>query len=163
MNVERLMRREVAKVAPDDALDRAAEVMRVRDCGFLPVVLRGQRVVGVLTDRDVCMAAARTERALSKLRVEDHMTRTVHTCRPTDDVRDAERAMALHQVRRLPVVDVEGNLVGVLSLDDVAREAWREDELLAPPVSSAGVGRTLGQITRPRLQLDATDARGGRS
>jgi mannose-1-phosphate guanylyltransferase len=162
MKVGQLMQREVAKVSPEDGLDRAATVMRERDCGFLPVVVRGQRVAGVLTDRDICMAAARTERALSKLKVGDHMTRLVHTCEPTDDVREAERAMALHQVRRLPVVDREGNLVGVLSLDDVAREAFREQGLLAPPVSNAGVGQTLGQITRPHLALNNEDARGSR-
>lgn len=152
MKVEELMTRAVATVAPEDGLDRAARWMRELDCGCVPVVdRRSQSLVGIVTDRDACMTALRSDRPLSRLRVDEAMASWVFTCRPGDPIREAERLMGLHQVRRLPVVDGKGRLVGLLSLDDVAREARHECGLIAPTVSAEEVGTTLGQVGRPRL------------
>jgi CBS domain-containing protein len=151
VNVSSLMQRQVATVRASDALDVAATLMAERDCGCVVVTDADGRPSGVLTDRDVCLAALRLQKPLAALRAADAMSAQPFTCREGDTVAEGERAMGLHQVRRLPVVDAHGRLVGLLALDDVAREACRDQDLLAPPVSCAAVGRTLGEITRPKL------------
>lgn len=151
MNVSEIMEQRVATVHPTDGIHVAATRMRDRDCGCVVVVDDEERAVGVLTDRDVCMAALRTDLPLSGLVVSDAMTAHPFYCYVDDTIDAVEDAMARHQVRRLPVVDDEGRLRGLVALDDVAREAARDADLFAPPVSCAGVGRTLGQIVRPRL------------
>ena len=163
MKVQELMTRDVATVQPHEGLDRAARSMHERDRGFVVVVDECSRVEGVLTDRDICMAALWSDRPLSSLRVARAMSSAVHSCRPDDSIAEAERRMGQHQVRRLPVVDREGCLQGVLSLDDVAREAVREQDLIAPPVSAAEAGKTLGQVSRPHLIEDAGDTRSSRT
>ena len=82
------------------------------------------------------------------------MSAKAYSCRAHDSIGEAEQAMGLHQVRRLPAVDENGRLEGILSLDDIAREARSEQGLIAPPVSAEAVGRTLGQIDRPHLIED---------
>jgi CBS domain-containing protein len=123
-----------------------------RGCGCLPVVDGEKRLVGILTDRDVCRIAQHTDEPLSRLRARAALSAPVHTCTPDTSVADAEASMARHQVRRLPVLDARGGLVGLLSLDDIAREARSEESLIRPAVSSEGVGRTLGAIVRPRIE-----------
>jgi CBS domain-containing protein len=160
MNVNQLMQRRVETVLSNHGLDQAAARMRDRDCGCVVVIDQAGSPVGVLTDRDICLAALRSGRPIAEMRARDAMSDRLFTCRGEDTVAEAERAMALHQVRRLPVVDAHGRLIGVLALDDVAREACREQDLLAPPVSCAAVGRTLGEIARAKLVgLAAADRR----
>ena len=151
MKVQELMTRSVATVRATDSLARAVELMKEHDCGCIAVVDDGSQVRGLLTDRDVCLAALRTDKPLSKMNVSPFMTKRVFTCSPGDSVLEAERRMGQHQVRRLPVVDEEGHLRGILSLDDVAKEARREEGLISPPVTAESVGRTLGQVGRPHL------------
>ena len=151
MRVRDLMTSEVASVRRTDHLDRAVRHMERRNCGTVPVVDDDERVVGMVTDRDVCLTALRTDRPLSALAVEEAMSRELFACGPDDTIDEVERVMGLHQIRRMPVVGDGGKLVGILSLDDIAREAYREEDLFAPPVSEQAVGRTLGQISRPHL------------
>ena len=151
MKVEELMRRAVVTVRSDDPLLDAAHEMLRHGCGSVVVVDGLHRPIGMLTDRDVCLEAARTDCRLSELRAEEAMHRGVHSCAPEDSIEAAEQKMARHRVRRLPVVGASGRLEGLLSLDDLAGEAWRERGLFAPPVSASGVGRTLGESNRPRL------------
>lgn len=152
MKVRDVMLRRVATIGPDEGLDRAARRMSERECGCLPVVDEEYRVLAMLTDRDICMAALRRELPLAALRVREAMSQTLFACRPEDTLEEAERSMGLHQVRRLPVVDGKGRLEGLLPLDALAREARRARDLIVPPVSNEAVGRTLGEIGRPRLQ-----------
>jgi CBS-domain-containing membrane protein len=135
-------------------------MMEEQECGCVAVADEDFRVVGVLTDRDVCMAALRTDSPLSRLEVGGAMSINVFSCRPDASIAEAEQMMGQHQVRRLPVVDDQGHLQGILSLDDIAREALREEYLIAAPVSAEAVGRTLGQIGRPRLVQDV-ETQGG--
>ncbi len=157
MHVEDLMSRRVATVRPTEGLDRVARLMQELGCGCVAVTDEESNVVGIVTDRDACMACLRTDKALSRLEARAAMSRVVFTCAPSDTIAEAERSMAQHQVRRLPVVDAQGSLRGILSLDDIAKEAWREEGLIAPPVSADAVGRTLGQISRPHLIEDARE------
>ena len=152
MRIEQLMTKNVASCGPDESLDRAAQLMWERDCGFIPVVEKGdsQRVLGVLTDRDACMAAYTRGQAFPQIRVGDVMSKKVRSCKPTDDLAAAEEAMCEAQIHRLPVVDDADQLLGVISLADIAREAGRETGEKRPQVSVAEIGETLARIRQPR-------------
>jgi len=151
MKVEELMTTEVGSCRAYDSVDVAAKIMWEQDCGAVPVVDQDGRVVAVLTDRDVCMAAFTQGRALGEIRVSSAMSRRLWTCRPEEDVKDAEKAMRTNQVRRLPVVDVEGRLQGILSLSDLARQAMsaKRSRAKKKDVVVADVGETLGAISTP--------------
>jgi CBS domain-containing protein len=125
MKVEQLMQRSVQTCRAHDALNRAAQIMWENDCGCVPVVDDAGCAIGMITDRDVCMAAYTRGRTLGEIDVGSVMTATPRACRPQDTVREAETIMCTAQVRRLPVVDNENRLVGILSLNDIALEAQR--------------------------------------
>jgi CBS domain-containing protein len=152
MRVEQLMTREVFTCGPDEGLDRAARIMWEHDCGFVPVVedATSRRVVGVVTDRDVCLASFSRGQLLAEIRLGDVMTTWVRSCRPTDDLAVAEQTMREAQVHRLPVVDAHERLLGVISLGDIAREVAREVGSRQHDVSSSEVGETLSRIAQAR-------------
>lgn len=152
MKVEHLMTKSVVCCTPGDTLNDAARIMWERDCGVVPVVDTdgSQRVVGMLTDRDICIAAYTQGQALSRIRVRDVMSRGVESCRAGQDVAEAERTMRDAQLHRLPVVDDAEQLLGVISLADIAREAAREVRSKRQEVTVAEVGETLAAISQPR-------------
>jgi CBS domain-containing protein len=119
--VRDVMTRDVATCSVSDNLNRAAQLMWESDCGALPIVDEQGALVGMLTDRDICMAAYTRGRPLSEIPVTSAMSTTVYSCRATDTLRSLMDAMATHQIRRLPVLSDEGELVGIVSLADVAR------------------------------------------
>jgi CBS domain-containing protein len=120
MKVERLMTRDLETCTREANLAHAAMIMWRRNCGLVPVVERGSgQLVGVITDRDICMAAAMRDASAHSVPVGEVMTSAVVTCAPGDDVRIAMHRMGELQVRRLPVVDRHGRLEGLLSLNDL--------------------------------------------
>ena len=121
MKVGELMTRQVEIAKPDDSLQQAAQIMARIDAGILPVG-EGDRLVGMITDRDITVRAVAEGKNPSRTRVTDVMTREVRYCYDDDDVQDVARNMAELQVRRLPVVNREKRLVGIISLGDIARE-----------------------------------------
>ena len=123
-----------ATVRSGDSLKHAAELMERLDCGCVPVIDEREHVVGMITDREVCLAALRSDQPISTLRCEGFMSQPAHVCRTEDTVAEAERSMGQHRVRRLPVVDAGGRLAGIISLDDLAREALRGAGRFATPV-----------------------------
>jgi CBS domain-containing protein len=125
MKVEQIMNRHPKVCHPGDSLSRAAQLMWENSCGGLPVVDHDSRPVGFLTDRDVCMAAYTQGNPLAAIRVESAMARKVISCRTDDDIEAAAARMRTKGVRRMPVVNEQGTLAGVLSLDDIAHEAAR--------------------------------------
>lgn len=156
MNVESLMTHDVRTCHPKDTLQTAARIMWDRDCGVVPVVDGQSRVVGMITDRDICMAACLQDKALRDLLVENTMTREIHGCRPAATVRRAEELMEEFQVRRLPVVDEHNQILGIISLNDVAREAEREQSQAGQhEVPEAEVAEALAIIGRPRMAQPA--------
>lgn len=120
-----LMSRDVSSCGADDPLNGAARIFWERDCGCAPVVDAEALVVGMVTDRDVCMAAYFRNRPLTEMRVAEVMSKDVAVCRAEDPLPVAAAVMSRRQVRRLPVVDAERRLIGVLSLNDVARGVAR--------------------------------------
>ena len=126
MNVAEVMSRDVKVCRPEDSLNEAARMMWDGDFGSIPVVDEKKRVLGVVTDRDICMCAYIQGGCLGSLPVSAAMSHGVHTCQATDTLASAVGAMQEHQVRRLPVVDGDQRIVGVLSINDVARETERQ-------------------------------------
>ena len=152
MRVEQLMSKDVTPCDAEDRLNDVAATLWERDCGGVPVVARSAdgRVVAMITDRDICMAAYTTGRPLADLRVYEAMSRSLHSCKPGDTARDAEAIMRRNQVRRLPVVDDAGNLAGILSLADLARAAQSQHGKKQPGISEKEVVQLLEAISAPR-------------
>jgi CBS-domain-containing membrane protein len=148
MQVNEIMTREVQSCRPDDSLDRAAQLMWDHDCGCLPVCDGdgAGRTIGVITDRDVCMAALFQGKPLRELRVREAMAQQLLACQPQHSLEQAERTMRNARVRRLPVVDDRGALIGMLSLADIAREAVAEQSQAQRQVTELEVNDTLAAI-----------------
>ena len=150
--VRDVMTPSVVTCSPSDSLNRAAQRMWEGDCGALPIVDAAGKLLGMLTDRDICMAAYTRGRPLSELSVAGAMSTSVVSCRPSDTLRMVMDAMATHQIRRVPVLDDAGILVGIVSLADVARLAQapslesREARIWVPGVL-AGISE---RVERPR-------------
>lgn len=123
MKVEEVMTRQPKTCTPDANLAQAARLMWDGDCGILPVVTDEGRVVGLITDRDICMSSSTNFEHVSEILVSRVITGEVYACQPGADVRDALKTMQEHRVRRLPIVNEEGQLKGILSMNDVALEA----------------------------------------
>ena len=131
MLVRDAMTPEAAVVRPDATLAEAAETMRAQNVGSLPVC-HGERLVGMLTDRDVTVRATAAGRDPKTVRVSEAMTPEIVYCFDDQDVREAAGVMERHGVRRLAVLNRAERLVGVISLDDIAVEA--ADQRLAGEV-----------------------------
>lgn len=123
MQAKELMAREPRAVRLHERLDAAARVMWEQDCGFCPVVDSTGVLVGVLTDRDLCMAAYTQGKALGELGVTAAMARSVRTVRAEDTVQAVLVVLQQAQVHRAPVVDARGVLVGIVSTNDLVRAA----------------------------------------
>jgi CBS domain-containing protein len=149
MKVEKLMHGEVGACRADDKGSLAAKIMWERDCGCVPVLDQSSHVIGMVTDRDLCMASYTQGKSLRDIPVRSAMSKELWSCRVNDDLSDAERTMREHQIRRLPVIDANGNLKGILSLADITREAAREalDRPKPIEVSYTDVAETLGAIS----------------
>lgn len=115
-----LMTTQVYACGPDDELQRAADIMWNHDCGAVPVVQDGGRLVGIITDRDLCMAAYTRGSSLTGVKVAAAMAHDVATCTPEDTIAHAFELMAQRRVRRIPVVDADGHLTGMLSIGGLA-------------------------------------------
>jgi CBS domain-containing protein len=140
MLVSEIMTRQVATVRTDEKASAAAQLMWDCDCGALPVLDEEGRAVAVVTDRDVCMATLFQDRPPSQFPVSIAMSRDLHFCLPEHDVTTAEQRMRARQIRRLPVLDADRRLVGIVSLADIVRatagtkdrkDTLRSDEVAA--------------------------------
>jgi CBS domain-containing protein len=151
VKIEDIMTREVHCCTQREALGVPARIMWEHDCGCVPVLDDdgSGRVVGMITDRDLCMAAYTKGRLLDRIGVEEVMSRRLVTCGPRDDVKEAEAAMQRAQVRRLPVVDAEGRLLGLVALADLAGAASGGPRSRKGTVTKKEVVDTLGAICRP--------------
>jgi CBS domain-containing protein len=156
MKVEEVMCRQVLTCFPTDTLNRAAQLMWEQDCGCLPVVNDKGELVGVITDRDVCMAAYIRGVTLRGATVGSVMSQRVVSCRIGENIEQAERLMTAKAVRRVPVLNAAGALVGMLTLGDLARFAERRGQsgmMAAPEIT-----RTLAAICEPRGHVEPASA-----
>ena len=122
MKVKDLMTTDVKRCSPETNLASAAKIMWEGDCGAVPVTDERDRVVGVITDRDICIAAATRPSREGEIPVKDVISKSAYTCAPGDDVRAALETMKARKVRRLPVVE-QGRLVGIVSIHDIAEQS----------------------------------------
>lgn len=151
MNVQDVMTRQAQACRPEDTIERAAQLMWNHDCGCLPVCTGEdgeRRIIGMITDRDICMNALFQRKSLRELYVCDAMSRNVSTCRAGDSLDRAEQTMQQARVRRLPVLDENDSLIGMISLADLAIEAARERRQVAQEITGAEIGDTLAAIVQ---------------
>lgn len=146
MRVKQIMTPNPARCTPDATAQDAAVLMRDRDCGSIPVVenTTSNRLVGTVTDRDLAVRGLAAGIGPDAL-VRDLMTPEPVTCVPEDEVEDLRQVMIEQQVRRVPVVDADGALVGIVAQADIAREEGA--------ASDREVGRIVEAISEPRSNL----------
>ena len=118
--VNEIMSTEVQLIAPTATLRQAAQMMLDQDVGALPVC-EGSRLLGMVTDRDITVRGVAAGLSPETACVADVMTQTLEFCTEDQDTQDVMQTMGHAQVRRLPVVNMDGDMVGIVSLGDMAR------------------------------------------
>jgi CBS domain-containing protein len=135
--IQDVMTRDVQSIAPQETVQRAAQLMDELNVGAIPV-LDGDRLVGMITDRDITVRSVAAGQAPGSTRVNDVMSTDVRTCRPDQTVDEVLDQMADVQIRRVPVVDEQSQqVIGIVSLGDMAAK------------HSAGIDHTLEEISTP--------------
>ena len=149
MRVSEIMTRSVVTCRPEQFASDAAGLMWEHDCGCVPITDASADgdLVGIVTDRDLCMAAYTRGLPLHEIRVDSIMAPVVQTCRPSDTLEEAERRMSEAKVRRIPIVGGAGEVVGILSLSDIARARERSRTARFLERLRGDVARTLAAIT----------------
>jgi CBS domain-containing protein len=150
MKVVDVMMRTAASCSREMNLGAAVEILWNRNCGILPVVDAEQKVIGVITDRDVCIALGTRNRLPGEITVGELASGKLCACRPQDDIRSALALIAEAKVRRLPVLTADGKLEGILSMDDIVGHAEARGKT-ANELSNDDVVETLKAIYRPHL------------
>ncbi len=147
MKVTELMTRSVASCRPDTPLSEVAEIMLDEDCGFVPVRdAADDTLCGIVTDRDAFLTSYRQGKPLSRIQARDAMSQQAHTCIENDTVEAVLEKMGRFQIRRLPVVDKNGGVVGVVSLNDLVLRAVRDNN----KTLKDEIADTLGEICQHR-------------
>ena len=122
MQVKDAMTKGIRIAEPDEALPHAAKKMRTQGIGSLPVIQDGE-LIGMITDRDIAVRAVGDNKDPSSVKVRDIMSEDCFWCSETEGLEDAVRIMEQYKIRRLPVMNSENKVVGMLSLEDVALHA----------------------------------------
>jgi CBS domain-containing protein len=125
MRIKDIMSHPAVTCPVDSTADAPARLMWEFDCGVIPLVDAGGRLAGIVTDRDLCMASLTQAKPLQEIQTSSAMARDVASCAPEESIEAAEATMRASQVRRIPVVDGEQRPIGVLSMNDLARQAAR--------------------------------------
>jgi CBS domain-containing protein len=123
MKVKDVMTPDAKAIWITQSLAEAAKSMWDNDCGILPIIKDGRKVVGMITDRDICMGTAIKDGKPSGISVEEVMSEKVYATTPDEDIEQALETMREHKVRRLPVLNPEGELAGILSMNDIVLNA----------------------------------------
>lgn len=120
MKINECMCNNVYFVKPNCKVEEAVNLMRDNHIGCVPVCNDSNNVVGVLTDRDILLRTVACNKDIKTTPISDIMTCNVCTCNSNDDIYEAENKMAKNQIRRIPVVDNNNKLVGILTMGDLA-------------------------------------------
>jgi CBS domain-containing protein len=148
MKVAELMTSGAKSCGPQTNLAAITQIMWEDDCGVVPVVGKHGEVVGIITDRDICVALGTRDVPASAVTAQDVMSQSVVGCAPEDDCIDALKTMQKQRVRRLPVQGIGGVLLGVLSLSDIAMRFGRVPA--GDPTREAMVDALVGISTHER-------------
>lgn len=143
MKVQDVMTKDVLFCTIRDGLDRAASIMWEKDCGIVPVVDGEKRVVGIITDRDICIAAASRNQPPANIEASELAGRKIVSCAPSDDLKDILKLMKRNKIKRLPVTSQNGELLGIISLTDILFAAEKNKKLQKRILS------TLIEISKP--------------
>jgi CBS domain-containing protein len=150
MIVKEVMNHEVTTCRPDTTLESAAILMWDGDCGTVAVVDDESMVIGIITDRDICMAVALQHKPASEIQVQEVMSRHLFTCQPESDIMNALKIMSFQKVRRLPVTNDSGHVEGIISIEDLIARAERGRRgIQTPELSYDDTMTTLKAICRP--------------
>lgn len=152
MKVKELMSEPAVVCGSTDTLNTAAQLMWQHDCGAVPVVNESGSLVGMITDRDICMSAYTQGLPLQAIPVSSAMATQVASCQPDDSLEAAERLMSDRKIRRVPIVDSASRPLGVVSLNDLARRAA---SIRGKDGFDHEVTRTLAAICEPRSPAGA--------
>lgn len=145
MKIKEVMTPDAKAIWITESLAEAAKTMWENDCGILPIIKDGRKVVGMITDRDICMATAIRDRNPSSISVEEVMNATVYAAEAEEDVEQALQTMREHKIRRLPVLNLEGELQGIVSMNDMVLKA-KERNGKKPQIAYADVVKTYQAI-----------------
>jgi len=150
MKVTDVMAKPPAFCSPQTNLAAAVEILWRQNCGILPIVDSKEKVVGLVTDRDICVALGTRNRLPSEITVSEVASGKVIACKPDDDLRGALATMAQAKVRRLPVIDGAGKLQGILSIDDVVLRAETGTVKRDSELSFEDIANTLKVLYTPQ-------------
>jgi CBS domain-containing protein len=143
MKVQDVMTKDVIFCAPQDNLADAANLLIQRDCGVLPIVDEAKKVVGIVTDRDICIAAASRNVKPSDINAADFTDKKVVSCKANEKIEDVLKKMKRYQIKRLPVTSQDDTLVGIISVADILSATDKHKSLRKKVIS------TLKSIGKP--------------
>jgi CBS-domain-containing membrane protein len=129
MKVKDVMKIDVGVCSAEDSLMKAAETMLRRDCGCVPIVDEERRVVGILTDRDLCLAIVARNRKASDVKTKDLIRTEVVSCAADDNIETALKKLRRNQIKRLPVIGENQELVGIVSISDFLLGVQKDKKL----------------------------------
>jgi CBS domain-containing protein len=158
MKVKEVMMGTPYHITLEANLGMATELLWKGNCGFLPVVDAENKVCGVITDRDICVALGTRNQTAGEVAVAEVANCKAHTCNLEDDIHLALQTMVEGHVRRLPVVDLNGNLAGVVSMDDLVFRAEPNRIGREPELSAEEVVRCYRAILRKDLPVSVKKA-----
>lgn len=147
MKIKSCMNPDIRSIHAAETLQQAARIMWEADCGALPVLNDEKQAIGMITDRDIAMAGFIQGLPLSDIPVKSVMSKTLVSISPEQDLAEAEHLMQANQLRRLPVINSKKQLVGILSLNDIAA-AYKRDS--GKQVKANEVADTLASICTHR-------------
>jgi CBS domain-containing protein len=150
MKVQDVMSGEVRTCRPETNLAEAAMQMWQYDCGALPVVTNENKVIGMVTDRDIAIAVGTKGRPAAAIPVREIISGTIYTALLDEDIHTALRMMRHEKVRRLPVTNREGMLQGILSLNDIVLRAEEEKGRRHPELNYEDAMSTLKAVCEHR-------------
>ena len=145
MKVKEVMTPDAKAIWLTQSLADAAREMWENDCGALPIIQDGRKVVGMITDRDICMGGSVRDRSLSQISVEEIMSGHVYAADADEDIEQVLQTMREHKIRRLPVVNPAGELEGIVSMNDIVLHAKAQNGK-KPPINYTDVVKTYQAI-----------------
>jgi CBS domain-containing protein len=150
MIVKEVMNQEVTTCSRETTLESAAMLMWNGDCGTVAVVDDESKAIGIITDRDICMAVALQHKPASEIQVQEVMSHHLFTCQPESDIMNVLKTMSFQKVRRLPVTNSSGQVEGIISIEDLIARAERGRRgIQTPELSYDDTMTTLKAICRP--------------
>jgi CBS domain-containing protein len=159
MIIKEVMNPKVTTCSPETTLEDAALLMWHGDCGTVAVIDDSGAAIGIITDRDICMAVAFQHKTPGDIMVRDVMSRHLFTCQPDNDIMSALKTMSFEKVRRLPVTNGTGQVQGIIAIEDLIARAERGRRgIQTPELSYDDTMMTLKAVCRPQGTASETAA-----